>query len=86
MKIQELDGVEGTIQSPNYPNNYDHDTDCSFLIVPLPGNSVTLQFTDFHVDYNHGGSCYDWVEVSPPVKNKSQFCGYVIGMAPGMYD
>jgi hypothetical protein len=82
---EELDGVGGTIQSPNFPDNYNHNTDCSFLIVPFPGNSVTLRFTAFHVDYNHGGnSCYDWVEVDPPIKNKSRFCGYTLSMSPGM--
>jgi len=80
---QDLDGLEGTLQSPNYPNNYDDDTDCSFLIDPIPGTYVTLKFTDFHVDYSHGGECADYIEMIPPVNHKSQFCGFTIGSAPG---
>merc|ERR1712172_342044 len=51
------EGLGGTITSVNYPNNYEDNTDCSFTILPVPGNHVTLQFTDFHVDYSHGGGC-----------------------------
>ena len=43
---QELnDGLGGTITSANFPENYDHNTDCSFTILPVPGNHVTLQVT-----------------------------------------
>ena len=43
---QELnDGLGGTITSANVPENYDHNTDCSFTILPVPGNHVTLQVT-----------------------------------------
>ena len=37
------EGLGGTITSVNFPENYEHNTDCSFTIVPVPGNHVTLQ-------------------------------------------
>ena len=46
---QELnDGLGGTITSANFPENYDHNTDCSFTILPVPGNHVTLQVTTLY--------------------------------------
>jgi len=81
---QELnDGLGGTITSANFPENYDHNTDCSFTILPVPGNHVTLQFTDFHVDYSHGGGCMDYITVFPPVDGQTEFCGNLIILSPG---
>ena len=37
------EGLGGTIASVNFPENYEDNTDCSFTIVPVPGNHVTLQ-------------------------------------------
>ena len=37
------EGLGGTITSVNFPNNYEDNTDCSFTILPVPGNHVTLQ-------------------------------------------
>ena len=37
-------GLGGTLTSANYPDNYEHNTDCSFTITPIPGNSVTIEF------------------------------------------
>ena len=46
---QELnDGLGGTITSANFPENYDHNMDCSFTILPVPGNHVTLQVTTLY--------------------------------------
>merc|ERR1719209_2216163 len=56
-------GLGGTLTSANYPDNYEHNTDCSFTITPIPGNSVTIEFQDFHVDYSHGGGCMDFLTV-----------------------
>ena len=37
------EGLGGTITSANFPGNYEHNTDCSFTIVPVPGNHVALK-------------------------------------------
>ena len=37
-------GLGGTLTSANYPDNYEHNTDCSFTISPIPGNSITIEF------------------------------------------
>ena len=57
------DGFGGLMSSPSYPDNYEDNVDCSFTILPQPGNSVTIEFTDFHVDYSHGGGCMDYITV-----------------------
>ncbi|XP_072010324.1 cubilin [Engystomops pustulosus] len=40
----------GEIHSPNYPRNYDHNTECSWLIRVDPGHRVLLNFTDFDIE------------------------------------
>merc|ERR1711971_220003 len=77
------EGLGGTIASVNFPENYEDNTDCSFTIVPVPGNHVTLQFTDFHVDYSHGGGCMDYITIFPPVDGQTEFCGNLIILSPG---
>ena len=46
------EGLGGTITSANFPENYEHNTDCSFTIVPVPGNHVALKvnLVIFHQD------------------------------------
>ena len=38
-----------TITSPNYPGWYSDNLDCSFTLIPRPGQAVYLEFTYFHV-------------------------------------
>ena len=40
---------EGTIHSPNYPNNYNNESDCTWTIKTDPMHVVVLNFTDFNV-------------------------------------
>ena len=41
------------------------------------------QFTDFHVDYSHGGGCKDFITIFPPVDGQTEFCGNLIILSPG---
>ena len=48
----------GNIHSPNYPNMYNHDDDCGYLITVDFGHVVQLTFLDF--DLEHQTNCrYD---------------------------
>ena len=38
-----------TITSPNYPGYYPPNRNCSFTLIPRPGQSVYLEFTHFNV-------------------------------------
>ena len=46
------EGLGGTITSANFPENYEHNTDCSFTIVPVPGNHVALKVNLVNKKYN----------------------------------
>eukprot|EP00058_Branchiostoma_floridae_P001389 XP_002586877.1 hypothetical protein BRAFLDRAFT_129825 [Branchiostoma floridae] len=67
----------GVLTSPNYPNNYDHDMDCSWTI-PARGGTVSLQFQDFVLEGGATtfGSCtFDYVEVFAGDRNLGSWCG-----------
>ena len=65
----DIEGTEGSIQSPGYPNTFAHRHSCTWRIrVPL-GRKVTLTFEDFDlegpVSYRNSSACrYDWLMVS----------------------
>ena len=46
------EGLGGTITSANFPENYEHNTDCSFTIVPVPGNHVAVKVNLVNKKYN----------------------------------
>ena len=41
----------GKLQSPNYPNNYPENKDCSWIITASFGFNVALDFETFEVRY-----------------------------------
>lgn len=43
-------GYNGTIQSPNYPNNYCNSLDCRYSITVPVGYRARLHFTDFQTE------------------------------------
>ena len=47
-------------------------------------NLSDTQFTDFHVDYSHGGGCMDYITIFPPVDGQTEFCGNLIILSPGI--
>ncbi|KAK3802337.1 hypothetical protein RRG08_010589, partial [Elysia crispata] len=50
-----LTGNTGTLQSPNYPNNYPSSAYCIWTITSDPGTQVQLRFSTF--DLQHSSSC-----------------------------
>lgn len=53
----------GEIHSPQYPNNYPDNADCSWTITVDAGHRVFFNFTDLHVE-NHNSCDLDYVAVS----------------------
>ena len=43
------DGTGGSLKSPHYPNNYDNDMNCEWVISTAYGRTVTLNFVSFNV-------------------------------------
>merc|ERR1719402_1495008 len=54
--------LEGVVQSPNYPENYDYNMDEEYPINVDEGNVVLLTFTDFDIE-KHPTCEWDWVIV-----------------------
>ncbi len=54
----------GIITSPNYPRNYEHNTNCVMTIVVTGNKVITLYFTDMDIEGTYGAHCsYDYIEV-----------------------
>ncbi|XP_068094350.1 cubilin [Hyperolius riggenbachi] len=65
-----LDGVLGTLKSPNYPNLYPHDRVCEWRITVPEGKRVTLTINDFQLQEQQ--SCdYDYVAVYNGYRSQS---------------
>ncbi|KAK3791976.1 hypothetical protein RRG08_035467, partial [Elysia crispata] len=48
--VRNLTGNQGTLQSPNYPNNYPNGALCTWIITTDPGTQVTLTFSAFSLE------------------------------------
>lgn len=57
--------MPGTIQSPNFPYNYEVEHDCSWIISAPRGNHVLLSFnkTEFHIHSCNNTCECDYLEV-----------------------
>ena len=53
-------GKQGTLVSPNYPQNYDSHDDCGWLIQVADNHVVRFSFEDFDVE-PHANCSYDHV-------------------------
>ncbi|XP_066270495.1 procollagen C-endopeptidase enhancer 2-like [Branchiostoma lanceolatum] len=67
----------GVLTSPNYPNNYDHDMDCTTTI-PARGGTIYIEFQDFVLEGGAStfGSCeFDYVEIFAGERSLGTWCG-----------
>lgn len=69
-------GQNGTIVSPNYPSNYDANSNCTWLVSGPTGHYLTITFTAFSLE-SSTNCANDYVEVReynatgmPAVKDK----------------
>ncbi|XP_022107899.1 cubilin-like isoform X2 [Acanthaster planci] len=74
-------GTSGVITSPNYPDQYDHNDHCAWLIQAPPGTTVTLTFTAFDIE-SHSRCQYDYLSArnggtveSPQLSGEDPWCG-----------
>ena len=74
-----LTATSGTITSVNYPNNYDDNAADSWLITAGNGQTITVAFTDFRLQYS--SSCdIDYIILYDGATTSSQriddpYCG-----------
>ena len=60
-----VSGPSGAISSPNFPDPYPHNRECSWTIAAPLGNKINITFSHFEMeDHFHNGSCvFDYLEV-----------------------
>ncbi|XP_061169172.1 blastula protease 10-like [Saccostrea echinata] len=70
-------GVEQTITSPNYPNNYDTGVDCVWLIKAPSNEHVQLTIDFMDIADNGFDACYHWLEIRYNLLGQSgpELCG-----------
>ena len=79
----ELRGLSGVIESPNFPNAYPHNRNCTWTIVAPLGNRINLTFSHFDVEEHtvrdmsesSNGCMFDFVEIRQPNGTLGRFCG-----------
>ncbi|XP_017881696.1 cubilin [Ceratina calcarata] len=60
-----VQGFHGVIESPNFPEKYDHNLNCSWKIVAPIGNKINLTFSHFELEgFDWETGCnYDYVDI-----------------------
>ena len=81
---KKLSGKSGTIQSPNFPNNYEVEHDCSWIISVPRGYHVLLSFnrTDFHIHSCNKICDCDFLEVRAGTTAGGMLLGKFCGSDP----
>ncbi|KAH3692443.1 hypothetical protein DPMN_194284 [Dreissena polymorpha] len=68
----------GVIESPNFPNAYPHNRNCTWIINAALGNSVNISFSHFDVE-THRNCTYDYLKINdgnlPTSPTLGRFCG-----------
>ena len=66
------------LTSPNYPNNYDDNDNCVFIISAKNKNFIKLRVDDFRLEGGNGCQ-YDYVEIrdgnSASSRQLGKYCG-----------
>ncbi|KAI2810836.1 Bone morphogenetic protein 1 [Blomia tropicalis] len=70
--------TDGIIQSPNYPNEYDRNNRCIWIIIVPKMYQIVLTFESFHLEYEDNCS-HDYVDVRDGDNHKSQLIGRFCG-------
>lgn len=69
----------GTLQSPNYPNNYEGDRSCEYDIIAPQGKVIVLNVVDFEIE-QHSTCEFDYLQIFDGSKADNstrlgRFCG-----------
>ncbi|KAK3530725.1 hypothetical protein QTP86_034623, partial [Hemibagrus guttatus] len=75
----------GVIESPDFPDKYPHNLECSYIIIAPPQTEVTLTFKTFDLENDPllmtEAECkYDWLEVWDGLPQVSPLIGRYCGM------
>ncbi|KAI5616049.1 neuropilin-2 isoform X1 [Silurus asotus] len=75
----------GVIESPDFPDKYPHNLECSYIIITPPQTEVTLTFKTFDLENDPllmtEAECkYDWLEVWDGLPQVSPLIGRYCGM------
>uniref|UniRef100_A0A8C5PBH1 Cubilin n=1 Tax=Leptobrachium leishanense TaxID=445787 RepID=A0A8C5PBH1_9ANUR len=70
----------GVITSPNYPNNYPNDKECTYTISVEQNKQILLNFTSFAL--NGYSDCYDFVEIRDGAYEISPLIGRFCQQSP----
>ncbi|MEE6490242.1 hypothetical protein FKM82_015811 [Ascaphus truei] len=76
--------VNGTIESPGYPDKYPHNLDCTFTIVAKPKMEIILQFLTFDLEHDplqvgEGDCKYDWLDIWDGIPSVGPLIGRYCG-------
>ncbi|XP_065670074.1 fibropellin-1 isoform X3 [Hydra vulgaris] len=75
----ELEKSNGTFTSPNFPQYYYANANCSYLIKAKIGKTIVLQFTNVVLENEENGNCLDSISVYDIINNEmkllKKFCG-----------
>ncbi|XP_026144649.1 CUB and sushi domain-containing protein 2 [Carassius auratus] len=65
-----LRGQSGVITSPNYPQEYNNNADCTWTVLAEPGDTIALVFSDFQLEED-----YDVLEITGTEGSSQWFTG-----------
>ncbi|RZC32589.1 cubilin, partial [Asbolus verrucosus] len=68
----------GVLKSPNYPNEYPTNMECSWTIHVKPGHQILLNVTDFELE-SYSACRYDWLEIRNGASAVSPLLGRYCG-------
>ncbi|XP_076437271.1 cubilin-like isoform X2 [Babylonia areolata] len=72
-----LTAFSGAIESPNYPQTYHNNLNCSWIIDTTEGNTINISFVAFHLE-SGSGCIFDYLEIldgeSPSSPSLGRFC------------
>ncbi|XP_061178089.1 cubilin-like [Saccostrea echinata] len=73
-----LSDYSGVIESPNFPNPYAHNRNCTWIIQTTLGNTINASFSHFQVE-THTSCAYDHLQIrdgnSPTSNLIGTYCG-----------
>ncbi|KAL9973899.1 hypothetical protein ACROYT_G020406 [Oculina patagonica] len=79
-----LTGMSGSLMSPNFPNNYEFEHECSWVISVPRGYHVLLSFNtaDFHIHACNTSCACDFLEVRAGTTSEGKLIGKFCGSIP----
>ncbi|XP_058802311.1 cubilin [Phymastichus coffea] len=55
--VNEVEGFQGVIESPNFPDSYENLSNCTWTITVPAGNAINITFSHFDIDSGLRGNC-----------------------------